>query len=167
MWVQPTILAPAKGFSPWARFLSEIRADMSAKGREVLILVQSAGSPLCHSCPPFRSSQDTPSPKTSAEAVTQAARKLLIPGLAGLCKTGPKQQCHLSLDQGTRREARRGLGLALPGKGFYRQSTALWQQVKHLNLKTEVPHLRRAALDVSGLSSPSERRVTPSPHWKW
>lgn len=46
MWVQPTILAPAKGFSPCARFLSEIRADMSAKGREVLMLVQSMGSPL-------------------------------------------------------------------------------------------------------------------------
>lgn len=34
MCVQPTILAPAKGFSPWARFLSEIRADMSVKGTE-------------------------------------------------------------------------------------------------------------------------------------
>lgn len=30
MWVQPTILAPASGFSPWALFLKEIRADMSA-----------------------------------------------------------------------------------------------------------------------------------------
>lgn len=30
MWVQPTILAPASGFSPWALFLREIRADMSA-----------------------------------------------------------------------------------------------------------------------------------------
>lgn len=29
MWVQPTILAPAKGFSVCARFLSEISADMS------------------------------------------------------------------------------------------------------------------------------------------
>lgn len=48
MWVQPTILAPAKGFSPWARFLSEIRADMSAKGRELLMLVQYTGCPLHH-----------------------------------------------------------------------------------------------------------------------
>lgn len=29
MWVQPTILAPASGFSPWALFLKEMRADMS------------------------------------------------------------------------------------------------------------------------------------------
>lgn len=27
--MQPTILAPASGFSPWALFLKEIRADMS------------------------------------------------------------------------------------------------------------------------------------------
>lgn len=31
MWVQPTILAPASGFSPWALFLKEIRADMSVE----------------------------------------------------------------------------------------------------------------------------------------
>lgn len=31
MWVQPTILAPARGFSPWALFLSAIRADMSVE----------------------------------------------------------------------------------------------------------------------------------------
>lgn len=35
MCVQPTILAPAKGFSPWARFLSEIRADMSVKEQRI------------------------------------------------------------------------------------------------------------------------------------
>lgn len=29
MWVQPTILAPASGFSLWALFLREIKADMS------------------------------------------------------------------------------------------------------------------------------------------
>lgn len=29
IWVQPTIFAPASGFSPWALFLKEIRADMS------------------------------------------------------------------------------------------------------------------------------------------
>lgn len=34
MWVQPTILAPASGFSPCARFLSEIKADMSVGGTE-------------------------------------------------------------------------------------------------------------------------------------
>lgn len=31
MWVQPTILAPASGFSPWALFLKEISADMSVE----------------------------------------------------------------------------------------------------------------------------------------
>lgn len=31
MWVQPTMLAPASGFSPWALFLKEMRADMSVE----------------------------------------------------------------------------------------------------------------------------------------
>ena len=31
MWVQPTMLAPASGFSPWALFLREMRADMSVE----------------------------------------------------------------------------------------------------------------------------------------
>ena len=31
IWVQPTIFAPASGFSPWALFLKEIRADMSGE----------------------------------------------------------------------------------------------------------------------------------------
>ncbi len=29
MWVQPTILAPANGFSPWALFLKAMRAGIS------------------------------------------------------------------------------------------------------------------------------------------
>lgn len=32
MWVQPTTLAPASGFSPWARFLRAIRAGISERG---------------------------------------------------------------------------------------------------------------------------------------
>lgn len=32
MWVQPTTLAPARGFSPWARFLRAIRAGISERG---------------------------------------------------------------------------------------------------------------------------------------
>lgn len=31
MWVQPTILAPARGFSPWARFLRAISAGISER----------------------------------------------------------------------------------------------------------------------------------------
>ena len=32
MWVQPTTLAPARGFSPWARFLRAMRAGISDGG---------------------------------------------------------------------------------------------------------------------------------------
>lgn len=32
MWVQPTTLAPARGFSPWARFRRAIRAGISKRG---------------------------------------------------------------------------------------------------------------------------------------
>lgn len=34
MWVQPTTLAPARGFSPWARFLRAISAGISERWRE-------------------------------------------------------------------------------------------------------------------------------------
>jgi len=40
MWVQPTIFAPASGFSPWALFRKEIRADMSGEERIEHTLVE-------------------------------------------------------------------------------------------------------------------------------
>lgn len=39
MWVQPTTLAPARGFSPWARFRRAIRAGISERRRPISRLV--------------------------------------------------------------------------------------------------------------------------------
>ena len=43
MCVQPTILAPAKGFSPWALFLKAISAGISAKAQYIHSSIREEG----------------------------------------------------------------------------------------------------------------------------
>lgn len=75
MWVQPTTLAPARGFSPWARFLRAIRAGISERGGTNKTPMRAQQSSSCCSAveesPSFH--PDCTSPATPAVSLQASA----------------------------------------------------------------------------------------------